>query len=394
VSDLRPIEGGVCAARGFLAAGVRAGIKDSGTPDLALIFSEFPAAAAGVFSTNKAVSPTVTVTSERVAGGSARGVVVNSGCANACTGERGMRDAREMAELAAQAVGVGPEQMLVCSTGLIGSYLPMDKLRAGIPAVAAALKADDEPVSRAIMTTDTRPKLAAIAHSDGWRIGGIAKGAGMIAPNLATMLAYVTTDAVVDPALLRTALVAAADQSFNCITVDGDNSTNDTLLAFANGACGVTPEAEDFAKALSSVCTSLARQIVADGEGATKLVTVKVRGAASLGEARLAARTVADSLLVKTAVYGGDANWGRVVAAVGRSGAQVDMRAMSVSICGIELFGRDRPAPPEKVAQARVAMRQPEVTIECALAAGEAEAQILTTDLTPEYVTFNAEYET
>jgi glutamate N-acetyltransferase / amino-acid N-acetyltransferase len=391
---LRRRGGGVCASSGFLASGVAAGIKRSGALDLALIYSDRPTEAAGLFTTNKVVAAPVVVSRRRVAKGSARAVIVNSGGANACTGERGYRDALEMAELASSELGVDPEEVLVCSTGLIGSYLPMDRIRDGIGKAAALLDADDQASAQAIMTTDTRRKLAAVAHPAGWNLGGIAKGAGMIAPDMATMLAFITTDARVGAKQLKEVLTEAAGMTFNSITVDGDKSTNDTLLAFANGASDATVDSADFAHAMHSVCRELAEQIVADGEGASKFVRIKIGGAATEGEARKAARAVAGSTLVKTAVYGQDANWGRVAAAVGSSGASADFERLSISMAGVSLFRAGELPLQEAVAQARMAMASSEIVIECDLAIGSASAEVLTSDLTPDYVRLNAEYET
>ncbi len=321
-------------------------------------------------------------------------MVVNSGCANACTGRQGIDDAREMAAIAARSLQLDNEDVLVCSTGLIGSFLPMERLQAAIPRAAADLGTDDDPAAAAIMTTDTRPKKASVVSSAGWSFGGIAKGAGMISPKMATMLAFLTTDARVEPLDLRAALQDAVSQSFNLITVDGDTSTNDTVLAFANGASGVTPGREELAAALRIVCSDLARQIVADGEGATKTVRVVVRGAASKVEAGNAARTVAESLLVKTALFGQDPNWGRVAAALGRSGASADFGRLSISMAGVALMNKGVPPSSATAAEARKAMAARELTVECDLAVGSGEGEILTTDLSPEYVRFNAEYET
>jgi glutamate N-acetyltransferase/amino-acid N-acetyltransferase len=385
--------GGICASRGFLASAVAAGIKRSGGYDLALIFSDRPAVAAGLFTTNKVVAAPVVISRRRVARGSARGVVVNSGNANACTGGRGYADALEMAEQAGSELRVHPEEILVCSTGLIGSYLPMERVRDGIRKAAAGMGAADLAAAEAIMTTDTRPKMAAVGSPAGWSLGGIAKGAGMIAPHMATMLAFLTTDAVVQPPQLNATLTEAAWTTFNSITVDGDRSTNDTLLAFANGASGVTPDSDDFVLAMRAVCRDLAEKIVADGEGATKFVRVKVDGAATEDDARKAAHAVAGSSLVKTALYGEDANWGRVAAAVGSSGASADFDRLSISMAGVSLLRAGEPPLPEAVDEARSAMASAEITIECDLANGSASAAVLTSDLSPEYVRLNAQYE-
>jgi glutamate N-acetyltransferase / amino-acid N-acetyltransferase len=384
---------GVCVPKGFLAAGVSAGLKPSGNLDLALVVSERPAAAAGVFTTNRAAAAPVVVSRRHLQSNVAVGVVVNSGGANACTGARGLSDAEEMTRTAAELFGVAPEQFLVCSTGLIGSFLPMDKVASGIRLAAGSLSPDDADAARAIMTTDTVPKTAAGSHPDGWSIGGIAKGAGMIAPNMATMLAVIASDAIVPQRILQEALGRSVEASFNTITVDGDTSTNDSVLALANGASGVAPSAGDFAGLLAEVCRSLARQIVADGEGATKFVSVRVGGARSVEDARIAARRVAGSLLVKTAVYGEDANWGRIAGALGTAGVDVDFDKLSIAICGVPLLERGVPCAYDRIAQARKAMQRREIDIACELAAGDASAEILTTDLTPEYVKLNAEYE-
>jgi glutamate N-acetyltransferase/amino-acid N-acetyltransferase len=372
---------------------VAAGIKPSGGLDLALVVSEGPATAAGVFTTNRMVAAPVLVSMGRVAGGRARGVVLNSGCANAATGERGLADADAMADAAAAAVGIPPEEMLVCSTGHIGSTLRMDAVRSGVVAAAAALGTDDETAARAIMTTDTRPKRAAVEHPAGWRLGGMAKGAGMISPDMATMLAVVTTDAQVDAGALRGALVEAAGTSFNRITVDGDMSTNDTALAFANGRSGVAPAAGELAAAMAAVCRSLAEQIVADGEGATKLVRVRVRGALDAEQAHRGARAVADSLLVKTALWGGDANWGRVAAALGRAGIAGRFGELTIGLGGVRLLDAGLPAGREAVERARRALAGHDVVVECDLGVGTGSSEVLTTDLSPEFVHLNAEYE-
>ena len=387
--------GGVCIPSGFKAAGVTAGLKASGKPDLALIVSEREASVAGMFTTNTVPSATVLISKERAARGVARGVVVNSGCANAWTGERGYQDALTMAAEAAGAVGVLEDEMLVCSTGHIGSFLPMDLVKAGIKESASSLSPDDEMAMQAIMTTDTKPKRSAIAHSDGWKVGGICKGAGMIAPDMATMLAFVTSDAVVEPHALRDVLEEVVATTFNAITIDGDRSTNDTVLTFANGASGVEPGTGEFAQALHMVCRSLAEQIVADGEGATKFVIVRVRGARDEEEGRKAARTVAESLLVKTALFGNDPNWGRIAAALGKSGVELDTNRLTISMNGEELLSEGVPAGEDTLQRMRGMLKhEQEITIVCDLFRGNGIAEMLTTDLSTRYVELNAEYET
>ena len=387
------IPGAVCAAQGFRAAGVAAGLKRSGGLDLALIVSEGTASAAGVFTLHRAAAAPVQVSRQRLAAGRARGIVVNAGCANAVTGARGLADAAAMADAAAAETGIDPAEMLVCSTGKIGSYLPMGQVRKGIADAAARLGTGDADAAGAILTTDTRPKTAAVEHPEGWRVGGMAKGAGMIAPDMATMLAFVTTDAAVDRGVLQAALASAVDRSFNAITVDGECSTNDTVLVLANGASGVEVQPGEIAEALELVCGRLARAIVADGEGATKLVRVVVTGARSEDEARQAARAVAESPLLKCALYGSDANWGRVAAALAGSGASMDLEGWSIEMGGVLLLDRGRPVEGDAEDRARKALRPREVEIRCDLAAGEAEGEILTTDFSPGYVGINAEYE-
>jgi glutamate N-acetyltransferase/amino-acid N-acetyltransferase len=393
VSSFVDIPGAVCAATGFRAAGVAAGLKRSGGLDLALIVSDTPASAAGVFTSHRAAAAPVHVSRERVAGGAAQVIVVNAGCANAVTGARGRRDAEAMAAEAAAAVGVDPGHALVCSTGKIGNFLAMDRVSLGIAEAAGKLGTDDLAAADAILTTDTRRKTAALAHDAGWRLGGMAKGAGMISPDMATMLAFITTDAVVAPDLLQKALTAAVNDSFNAITVDGECSTNDTVLLLANGASGVTPSADDVAAALGSVCGSLARAIVADGEGATKFVRVSVSGARTPEEARRAARSVAESPLVKCALFGEDANWGRVAAALGKTDVGLDLDVLSIAMGGVTLFDRGQPVDGDAEARAHEGLTAHEISIDCELAVGEASGEILTTDFSHGYVDINAEYE-
>jgi glutamate N-acetyltransferase/amino-acid N-acetyltransferase len=391
--SLVTVTGGVCAAEGFLAAGVSAGLKRTGNPDVALIVSTQPAVVAGVFTRNNVAAAPVRISRARLAGGTGRAVVINSGGANACTGAQGLADAEAMTQAAGEALGVPGDQVYVCSTGLIGALLPMDKVVAGIHAAASALGVDDEIAARAIMTTDTVPKLAAVASTHAWHLGGIAKGAGMINPNMGTMLSVVTTDAVVDREILQAALHRVADQTFNSITIDGDTSTNDTLLVLANGASGVRPDPVELESALGQVCDSLSRQMVADGEGVTKFVTVKVTGATGEADAVRAARAIAESTLVKTALFGEDANWGRVASAVGNSGAEANFDGLTISMAGVRLVTGGASEGMEAIEKARAAMAANQITIACDLGVGAAQATILTSDLTPDYVTLNAEYE-
>ena len=396
------IPGGVATPRGFRAAGVSAGIKASGNPDLMLLVADAPAQVAAVFTTNKVVAAPVVVSREHLArsGGTARAIVVNSGCANACTGDGGMRDAREMTAQTAGLVGCPAEQVLVSSTGVIGVGLPMDKIRAGLPAAFAALGADQGPAAaRAIMTTDISPKECAARVSIGGRdavIGGMCKGAGMIEPMMATMLGFVTTDVTAPKALLDRALREAVDHTFNAITVDGDSSTNDCVMLLASGAGGaVVDEASygAFAAALTAVCRELALAIVRGGEGATKLVTVNVTGAASSDEARRAAKVIANSLLVKTAIHGGDPNWGRLICAAGRAGVAFEASRAAVTIGSLVLFKDGQPHD-ELAPAAADYLKGTDITVGVDLGSGSASSTVWTCDLSAEYVRINADYRT
>jgi glutamate N-acetyltransferase / amino-acid N-acetyltransferase len=399
---LSAISGGVATAGGFRAAGISAGIKANGNPDLALIVSDTVAQVAAVYTTNKVLAAPVVVSKEHLArsGGKARAIVVNSGCANSCTGDTGMRDARTMAEETARLVGCPVEQVLVASTGVIGVALPMDKVRSGIPAAFGALGADQgSAAARAIMTTDLAPKEAAARITIGGReasIGGMCKGAGMIEPMMATMLGFVTTDAAMPKALLDRALREAVDQSFNAITVDGDSSTNDCVLLLSSGASGVTVDDTSYAtfvEGLTAVCRQLALAIVRGGEGATKLVQVNVTGAASSTEARKAAKVIANSLLVKTAIHGGDPNWGRLICAAGRAGVTFDASRAGVTMGSIVLFKDGQPHD-ERAPAAADYLKGAELTIGVDLGAGSASSTVWTCDLSAEYVRINADYRT
>ena len=392
---------GVTFARGFVAGAVAAGVKHEGTTrlDLALIASTAEHChAAGVFTTNSVIAAPCVVTKKHIGRGHLRGIVVNSGNANACTGPQGERDAIAMAAAAGGALGVDPHDVAIASTGVIGVPLPMDRIVPAIGRIALS-EAGWDDASRAIMTTDTRPKVAQreVTLSGGTvRIGGIAKGAGMIHPNMATLLTFVTTDALIDSAALRPMLRSAADDSFNAISVDGDTSTNDTLLVLANGASGVrvgTIDGPPFLDALAAVCLDLARAIVADGEGATKVFEIRVTGAASESDARAAARTVTTSNLVKTAIHGADPNWGRILAAAGRSGARVDAAKASVRIGGVAVYDRGAPRAFDPNA-VRAAFERADIAIELDLGLGEATARAWGTDLSAEYVRINADYTT
>ena len=404
----RLIEGGVTTPAGFTAAGVYCGIKKPNPAthplDLCLIAStNGPVPAAAVFTTNLAVAAPIVVSRENLtrAGGLCAGAVVNSGCANACTGEAGMAVAKGMASAAARALNSGDEFIFVSSTGVIGVPLSLDKVKAGVTAAAAELSVEGGAnATRAIMTTDPFPKsCAAVIDSPRGRVtvGGIAKGSGMIEPRMATMLGFLTTDAKVSPSVLQAALRQVCDETFNAITVDGECSTNDCVLLMASGASGVEiTDAADpiLIEPLRAVAGHLAREIVRGGEGATKLVTVRVTGAASLGDARVAARTICNSPLVKTAVHGADPNWGRLIAAAGRSGAQFVLDRASVRIGDVDLFVRGVPFD-ERADAAATVLQQPQMTITVDMGTGgPGDATMWTCDFSAEYVKINAEYRT
>lgn len=405
MSDLvaSDIDGGVTAPRGFRAAGVACGIKARGGLDLALIVSDVPASAAAVFTTNKAQAAPILVSRDRLARSQGRisAIVVNSGCANACTGPIGFDHANAMTRATADALGCGPIAVLVASTGVIGVTLDMAKVATGITAAAGQLARTGGAVAaRAIMTTDPFPKEAAvevISQRGTFRVGGIAKGSGMIEPLMATMLGFITTDASVEPGLLQRALKAAVDDTFNAITVDGECSTNDCVFALANGASGVTLGDGDLSllvDALKRVCEPLAIGIVRGGEGATKLITVRVVGAISNEEARRAARAIANSPLVKTAIHGGDPNWGRLVAVAGRSGSEFVLEGAAVRVGPVELFSHGAPHD-ELAPEAAAYLQGHDIEIEVDLGtAGKGHSQMWTCDLSAEYVRINAEYRT
>jgi glutamate N-acetyltransferase/amino-acid N-acetyltransferase len=402
VNTIEAKAGGVATPLGFRAAGVSAGIKANGGLDLALLVSDRPATVSAVFTLNLAQAAPVLVSKAHIdrSGGIARAVIVNSGCANACTGDGGMEVAQAMAAGAAQLVGCAAEQVLVASTGVIGVALPIEKIRTGLPAAFEALSADEGPAAaRAIMTTDPFPKEAAATVDIGGRsvtIGGMAKGSGMIEPMMATMLGFVTTDAAVPRALLDRALREAVNDTFNAITVDGECSTNDCVMLLANGASGATVDEttyDRFAHALKTVCLTLALGIVRGGEGATKVVTVTVTGASSETEARRAAKAIANSPLVKTAVHGGDPNWGRLIAVAGRAGVAFELSRAAVTIGSTVLFKDGRPYD-EAAPQAANYLRGKDISLSVNLGAGRATSTVWTCDLSAEYVRINADYRT
>ncbi len=400
-------------ARGFRAGTAACGIKAftagaSAIPtgqrdDLCVIYSSHPCDTGGVFTTNKIKSASVVIDQLHLQHNRVQALVIASGNANACTGAQGFKDALQMAKLTADRLDLDPDQVVVGTTGVIGRYMPMDAVKAGIAAACGSLSPDHGiDAARAIMTTDTVPKTAEMEiEIDGRtvRVGGMCKGSGMIHPNMATMLAYITTDAAVEPGLMATLAKPVADRSFNQVTVDGDSSTNDTFLVLANGAAGNAPilkgthEAEALEAAIIGVARELARAIARDGEGATRMIAVRVQGAESDKDARTAARAVASSSLVKTAVHGGDPNWGRIVCALGYSGAELALDKLHLSIGGLVVFERGAGVDVDLTAVRR-AFEQPEIEIVASLGLAGGHAEAWGCDLSEEYVRINAEYTT
>lgn len=413
LQNVRVSSGGVTAARGWRAGVAACGIKAftagaSALPgdqreDLTVIASQSPCDAGGVFTTNRVKSASVVIDQLHLKNNQVRALVVCSGNANACTGAQGFRDALLMAKLTADRLDLDPSQVLVGTTGVIGRYLPMAAVKSGIADACVALEEDGgEAAARAIMTTDTVPKAHAIEFDlDGVavRVGGMCKGSGMIHPNMATMLAYITTDAAVAPGWVASTVKRIADRSFNQVTVDGDSSTNDTFLVLANGAAGNppvqpdTPRAAALEEAILDVARELARRIARDGEGATKLLTVRVQGAPDDEQARLAARAVASSNLVKAAVHGADPNWGRIVCALGYSGSEVAIDRLTVEVAGLTVFTRGAGVEVDLEA-VRTAFREPEIDIVADLGLGAGSAEAWGCDLSAEYVRINADYTT
>ena len=406
MGKFRVIKGGVTSAKGFRAAGVPAEIKYKGRNDVALIVADEPCAAAAVFTTNKVAAAPVLYDREVVKNGRIQAILANSGCANACTGEEGLKDAKLSALVTAGELGIDPKLVLVASTGVIGRRLPMERLLAGMKAAKAALGRTAEhglAAEKAVMTTDTKPKQAAVVCTIGGRkvtIGGMSKGSGMIEPNMATMLGFVTTDAAVAPRLLKRALQLAIGKSFNRLVVDGDESTNDSVFLLASGKAGneeivkTGADFDVFVEALTAVTTSLAKQMATDGEGATKFVTVTVKGARSEKEAERAARAVAKSPLSKTSWFGRDPNWGRVLAAVGYSGADVvDMKA-EVFYDKVWAFRFGRIADEKLLTKLAAVMTKDEFSVTVDLHLGSAEASIYTCDFSLDYIHINADYTT
>jgi glutamate N-acetyltransferase/amino-acid N-acetyltransferase len=382
----------VTTPKGFKASGVTAGLKASGKPDMALVVNEGPLqVAAGRFTGNRVKAAPVKWTQQVLTTGQLKAVILNSGGANACTGAQGFQNTHATAEKTAELLDCGAVEIAVCSTGLIGEQLPMDKLLPGVEAAAAALAADGgEQAASAIMTTDTVAKNAVVTSPAGWSVGGIAKGAGMLAPGLATMLVVLTTDAVVDQPLADSALGAACRYSFDRLDSDGSMSTNDTVLLLASGASGVEAEADAFITALTELCKDLAHQLLSDAEGSTKDVTITVSGAATEDDAVEVARCVARDNLVKTALFGSDPNWGRILAAVGTSKAPFDADAVDVAVNGVWICKAGAAGEPRDL----VDLKGREVTIDVELHNGPASATIWTNDLSHDYVHENSAYST
>lgn len=406
MSNCRIVKGGVCSAKGFRAAGVGAAIKYEGRNDVALIVADAPCAAAAVFTTNRVAAAPVLYDCEIVKGGRVQAILANSGCANACTGEAGLKDAKLSALVTAGELGIDPQHVLVASTGVIGRRLPMERLLDGMRQAAGRLGRTAEhglAAEKAVMTTDTKPKQAcATVTIDGRKVtvGGMSKGSGMIEPNMATMLGFITTDAAISPAMLKRALSLAIAKSFNRLVVDGDESTNDSVFLLASGCAGNAPivrggEAfESFRSALEAVCISLAKQMATDGEGATKFVTVTVRGAKSEKDAARAARAVAKSPLAKTSWFGRDPNWGRVLAAVGYSGADVVDTKAEVFYDKVWAYRFGKIADAAQLEKLAKVMKKDAFEVVVDLHLGTGESSVYTCDFSLDYVHINADYTT
>ena len=404
---MKMIEGGVTAAQGFVAGGIHCGIrKNKSKPDLAMIYSEKPCAAAAVYTQNLVKGAPILVTQKNIADGAAKAVICNSGNANTCNAD-GEEKAQAMCDLTAQALGIAPQDVVVASTGVIGQVLPIEPIQAGIPELVKALSADgSHAAATAIMTTDTIAKEAAAEVEIGGKtvkVGGISKGSGMIHPNMATMLCFVTTDCAISPAMLDKAIHQVTEKTFNMISVDGDTSTNDTFAILANGAAGnpeITapgPDYDAFAQALEAVCRQLSKLMAGDGEGATKLLICRVNGAADLSMARTVSKSVICSTLFKAAMFGADANWGRVLCAIGYSGAAVDVNKIDVSFRSAKgqvdvcQNGAGVPFSEEEASQV---LSEHEIEILVHLHLGEASAEAYGCDLTYDYVKINGDYRT
>ncbi|HXD95391.1 MAG TPA: bifunctional glutamate N-acetyltransferase/amino-acid acetyltransferase ArgJ [Candidatus Acidoferrum sp.] len=404
MADIEWLDGGLTAVPGILAGGVAAGIKPSGKKDLALIHSPTPARSAAVFTSNQVKGAPVLVSMEHARSGAAQAIVASSGCSNVCTGERGLKDAREMTKIVADLLRIPPTHVLIAATGVIGVPLPMDRVRAALPKVVKALSPQGgRAAAEAIMTTDTRPKEAALrveVNGKSVTMGGIAKGVGMLEPHLATMFCFVATDAAVARGVLSGVVRRAVDRSFNRATVDSDQSTSDTVAVLANGLAENRPVEvggrglRQFAAGIEAIMTRLARMLVADGEGATKLVAVTVRGAASRKDALAAARSVANSPLVKTAFNGADPNWGRIMMALGKSPARVDQDKVAISFGEEFLVERGVLREGVRLERIREIMGGQEYEITIDLGLGRGEDRVWTCDLSEEYVRINGKYTT
>ena len=404
MAEIEWLDGGVTAVPGILAGGVAAGVKPSGKKDLSLVYSSTPARVAAVFTSNQVKGAPVRLSMEHVRGGVAQAILASSGCSNVCTGEQGMRDAREMTRLCGELLRIPAEHVVIAATGVIGVPLPMEKIRAALPKLAKSLSPQGgRAAAEAILTTDTRAKEAALRVEVNGRpvtLGGMAKGVGMIEPHLATMLCFVATDAVIARDALRGVVRRAVDRSFNRITIDGDESTSDTVAVLANGLAENAPlEAggrglRQFASGLEALTARLARTLVDDGEGATKLVSIAVQGAATRRDALAAARSVANSLLVKTAINGRDPNWGRIMMALGKSTARVDQDKVAIGIGGEAVVERGMLRDGVRQDRVREIMGRKEYTITIDLGLGRGEDQVTTCDLSEEYVRINAKYTT
>lgn len=396
-------DGTVTTPRGFTAGGVAVGVRDDWSKlDIGLLYSEQPCTAAATYTSNQLKAAPLLITQLHLANGSARAVVANSGCANAATGEKGLANAVQMAQSAGKALGIDPHDVVVASTGVIGTQLPMDRINAGIAQVSPSIQGGID-FAVAIMTTDTLPKYMAVRHRD-WTIGAVCKGVGMIHPNMATMLCFMTTDARVNDAFLQDSLKQAVDVSFNMVDIDSDTSTNDMALVLANGMAGDTeiaeghPDAAPFQKSLTLLCTAMARKMVHDAEGGTKLIEASVTGAATAEDARRAARAIVSSIGVKTAIYGQDPNWGRPLAAVGNSGAAFDMAKTSLALVhpngrAITLFANGSPEDYD-YATAKACLAPSDVFIRIDLGLGDGEATAWGSDLTEEFIRLNSVYTT
>jgi len=406
MSRLRTVKGGVTSAKGFRAAGVGAAIKYRGRNDVALIVADEPCVAAAVFTTNQVAAAPVIYDRAIVKGGKVQAILANSGCANACTGEAGLKDAKLSALVTAGELGIDPRHVLVASTGVIGRRLPMERLVAGMRSAKAALGRTYEhglAAEKAVMTTDTKPKQACVTCTIGGKkvtVGGMSKGSGMIEPNMATMLGFITTDAAISGAMLRRALGLAVAKSFNRLVVDGDESTNDSLFLLASGKAGnktivkAGADFDAFRDALESVCIALVKQMATDGEGATKFVTVTVKGAKSEADAARAARAIARSPLAKTSWFGRDPNWGRVLCAAGYSGAAVEDMKAEVFYDRVWAFRRGKIADEAQLKKLAAVLKKDAFEVVVDLHLGSAESSIYTCDLSLDYVHINADYTT